>query len=202
MKTSIATVCLSGGLSEKLQSIATAGFHGVEIFESDLLSYNGSPADIAKEMSDLGLRAITFQPFRDFEGMPEPQRQRTFDRAERKFDLMQELGCDSLLVCSNVSPESVGGIDRSAAVFMNWVSARPNAGCASVSRRWPGDAISTTTVMPGKWCAAQIIRRSDSCSTRSIRSPARPISPRCAPFPATGFFLSSLPMRHGWRWMS
>src|SRR6185369_7385927 len=117
MKTSIATVCLSGGLSEKLQSIAAAGFRGVEIFESDLLSYNGTPADVAREMSDLGLRAITFQPFRDFEGMPEPQRQRTFERAERKFDLMQELGCDSLLVCSNVSPDSLGGIDRSAADF-------------------------------------------------------------------------------------
>ena len=92
MKTSIATVCLSGGLSEKLQSIAAAGFHGVEIFESDLLSYNGSPADIAKEMSDLGLHAITFQPFRDFEGMPEPHRAAAFDRAERKFDVMGELG--------------------------------------------------------------------------------------------------------------
>jgi 4-hydroxyphenylpyruvate dioxygenase len=117
MRTSIATVCLSGGLSEKLAAIAAAGFRGVEIFESDLLSYNGTPADVAREMSDRGLRAITFQPFRDFEGMPEPQRQRTFDRAERKFDLMQELGCDSLLVCSNVSPDSLGGIDRSAADF-------------------------------------------------------------------------------------
>jgi 4-hydroxyphenylpyruvate dioxygenase len=117
MKTSIATVCLSGGLSEKLQAIAAAGFRGVEIFESDLLSYNGTPADVAKEMSDLGLRAITFQPFRDFEGMPDSQRQRTFDRAERKFDLMQELACDLLLVCSNVSPESLGGIDRSADDF-------------------------------------------------------------------------------------
>jgi 4-hydroxyphenylpyruvate dioxygenase len=117
MKTSIATVCLSGGLSEKMEAIAAAGFRGVEIFESDLLSYNGTPADVAKEMTELGLRTITFQPFRDFEGMPEPQRQRTFDRAERKFDLMQELGCDSLLVCSKVSPESLGGIDRSAADF-------------------------------------------------------------------------------------
>src|SRR5689334_14237923 len=117
MKTSIATVCLSGGLHEKLQAIAAAGFRGVEIFESDLLSSSGTPADVAKEMSALGLRAITFQPFRDFEGMPEPQRQRTFDRAERKFDVMQELGCDSLLVCSNVSPDSLGGIDRLAADF-------------------------------------------------------------------------------------
>ena len=117
MKTSIATVCLSGGLSEKLEAIAAAGFRGVEIFESDLLSYNGTPADVAKEMADLGLKAITFQPFRDFEGMPEPQRTRTFDRAERKFDLMQEIGCDLLMVCSNVSPESLGGIDRAAADF-------------------------------------------------------------------------------------
>jgi 4-hydroxyphenylpyruvate dioxygenase len=117
MRTSIATVCLSGGLSEKLQAIAAAGFRGVEIFENDLLSYQGTPTDVAKEIADLGLTLITFQPFRDFEGMPDTQRRRTFDRAERKFDLMQELGCASLLVCSNVSPEASGGIDRAAADF-------------------------------------------------------------------------------------
>src|SRR5690606_19758762 len=43
------------------------------------------------------------------------QRSRTFARAERKFDVMEQLGCDLLLVCSNVSPESLGGIDRAAA---------------------------------------------------------------------------------------
>ena len=203
MKTSIATVCLSGGLSEKLQSIAAAGFHGVEIFESDLLSYNGSPADIAKEMSDLGLRAITFQPFRDFEGMPEPQRQRTFDRAERKFDLMQELGCDSLLVCSNVSPESVGGIDRSAADFHELGERAAKRGL-----RVGFEALAWGRHINDYRDAWEVVRRANHpaigtrARTRSIRSPARPISPRCAPFPATGFFLSSLPMRHGWRWMS
>jgi len=117
MKTSVATVCLSGGLSEKLQAIAAAGFRGVEIFENDLLSYNGTPADVAKEVADLGLKVVTFQPFRDFEGMPDTQRTRTFDRAERKFDLMQEIGCDLLMVCSNVSPDSLGGIDRAATDF-------------------------------------------------------------------------------------
>lgn len=92
MRTSIATVCLSGGLSEKLAAIAAAGFRVVEIFENDLVSYNGTPADLRKELTALDLEVVTFQPFRDFEGMPEPQRQKTFDRAERKFDLMQELG--------------------------------------------------------------------------------------------------------------
>src|SRR3954462_13608362 len=112
MNTSIATVCLSGGLSEKLQAIAAAGFRGVEIFESDLLSYDGTPREVAKEVVDLGLKVATFQPFRDFEGMPDAQRARAFDRAERKFDVMQELGCDLLMGCSNVSPDSLGGIDR------------------------------------------------------------------------------------------
>ena len=115
MQTAIATVCLSGTLNEKLEAIAAAQFKGVEIFENDLLSFNGTPADIRKMVEDLGLRTVTFQPFRDFEGMPQPQRARAFARAERKFDVMQELDCDLLLVCSNVSPESLGGIDRAAA---------------------------------------------------------------------------------------
>src|SRR5580765_8914367 len=108
---SIATVSLSGSLDEKLRAIAGAGFDAVEIFENDLLTFNGSPRDVGKLCRDLGLSICAFQPFRDFEGVPEPQRARNFSRAQRKFDLMQELGTDLLMVCSNVSPESLGGID-------------------------------------------------------------------------------------------
>jgi len=117
LQTCIATVSLSGGLAEKLEAIAAAGFDAVEIFEADLLSFHGTPRDVAKMVGDLGLTIFAFQPFRDFEGMPEPQRARTFARAERKFDLVQELGCDLLFVCSNVSPDSVAGLERAAADF-------------------------------------------------------------------------------------
>ncbi|UVF20380.1 sugar phosphate isomerase/epimerase and 4-hydroxyphenylpyruvate domain-containing protein [Microvirga terrae] len=117
MRTAIATVCLSGTLSEKIEAIAAARFKGVEIFENDLLSFNGTPADVRRMVEGHGLETITFQPFRDFEGMPEPQRSKVFARAERKFDVMQELGCDLLMVCSNVSPDSLGGIERAAADF-------------------------------------------------------------------------------------
>jgi 4-hydroxyphenylpyruvate dioxygenase len=116
-KRSIATVSLSGALDEKLRAIAAAGFDEVEIFENDLLSFSGSPRDVGRLCRDLGLAICAFQPFRDFEGMPEPQRARNFARAERKFDLMQELQTDLLLVCSNISPASLGGIDRAAADF-------------------------------------------------------------------------------------
>ncbi len=117
MKTSIATVSISGDLKEKLAAIAAAGFDGVEIFENDFLTFDGTPAEVGRMIRDHGLEITLFQPFRDFEGMPEPQRSRGFDRAERKFDLMQELGTDLMLVCSNVSPASLGGIDRAAADF-------------------------------------------------------------------------------------
>lgn len=117
MKTSIATVSISGELPEKLEAIAKAGFDGVEIFENDFLAFDGSPRDVGRMVRDHGLEITLFQPFRDFEGMPEPHRTRTFDRAERKFDIMQELGTDLVLVCSNVSPVSLGGIDRAAHDF-------------------------------------------------------------------------------------
>ncbi|MBY5985617.1 TIM barrel protein [Halomonas sp. DP5Y7-2] len=108
----IATVCLSGDLRSKLEAIARAGFAGVEIFENDLISFDGSPAEVRQLCQRLGLTIVAFQPFRDFEGMPEPARSRNLQRAERKFDVMEELGTDFMLVCSNVSPQSLPDHER------------------------------------------------------------------------------------------
>jgi 4-hydroxyphenylpyruvate dioxygenase len=114
MKTSIATVSISGDLPEKLTAIAAAGFDGIEIFEQDFIAYDGSPRDVGQRVRDHGLEIMLYQPFRDFEGLPEPERGRAFDRAERKFDLMEELGTDLMLICSSVHPHALGGIDRAA----------------------------------------------------------------------------------------
>ncbi len=117
MRTSIATVSISGEFPEKLSAIAKAGFYGVEIFENDFLAYDASPAEVGRMVRDHGLEITLFQPFRDFEGLPEPHRSRVFDRVERKFDLMEELGTDLMLVCSSISPIALGGLDRAAADF-------------------------------------------------------------------------------------
>ncbi|RMT68154.1 hypothetical protein ALP29_01860 [Pseudomonas syringae pv. avii] len=108
MQRSIATVSLSGTLPEKLEAIAAAGFDGVEIFENDLLYYDGSPREVRQMCADLGIAITLFQPFRDFEGCRRDRLARNLERAERKFDLMQELGTDLVLVCSNASADSVG----------------------------------------------------------------------------------------------
>ena len=63
MKRSIATVSLSGVLNEKLEAIAAARFAGVEIFENDLLSFNGTPRQVRAMIGDLGLTTVTLQPF-------------------------------------------------------------------------------------------------------------------------------------------
>lgn len=114
MITSAATVCLAGTLRDKLEALAAAGFDGVEIFEQDFLASDLTPAQAAAMARDLGLRILLFQPFRDFEGLPEPLRTRALARADHKFDLMAEMGCDLMLVCSSVHPQAMGGIDRMA----------------------------------------------------------------------------------------
>ncbi len=105
MLRSIATVSISGTLPEKLHAIAAAGYQGVEIFENDLLYYTGTPAEIRQLAADLGLKITLFQPFRDFEGASRAQFAANMARARRKFALMHELGCETLLLCSNVQPD-------------------------------------------------------------------------------------------------
>ena len=114
MKTAIATVSIAGDLPEKLAAIAAAGFDGIEIFEQDFIAHDSGPRDVGRMVREHGLEIMLFQPFRDFEGLPEPDRSRAFDRAERKFDVMQELGTDLMLICSSVHQKSLGGIDRTA----------------------------------------------------------------------------------------
>ena len=117
MKTSIATVSINGNLKEKILAISKAGFDGVEIFENDFLTFNLSPKEIKKIVKDQGLEITLFQPFRDFEGMPDNHRTRAFDRAKKKFDIMAELETDLILICSNTSNISLGGLDRAANDF-------------------------------------------------------------------------------------
>ncbi len=115
MTRSIATVCMSGMLGDKLKAAADAGYDGVEIFENDLTYFDGSPEDVRDLAASLGLAIVALQPFRDFEGLPEPLRGRAFERARRKFELMRRLGTSLLLVCSSISPDADGDMGRIAA---------------------------------------------------------------------------------------
>jgi 4-hydroxyphenylpyruvate dioxygenase len=114
MLTSIATVCLSGSLVEKLHACAAAGFDGVEIFEPDLVAAEESPEEIRALADRLGLTLDLYQPFRDAEGVTEEVFADNLRRAEAKFALMNRLGIETMLVCSNVGTASVDSDEVSA----------------------------------------------------------------------------------------
>ena len=78
VKMPIAVVLLSGDRLENLAAIASAGFSGVEIFGSDLLSFSGAAADVRRVAADLGRKIVAFRPFGDFEGVPADKRERFF----------------------------------------------------------------------------------------------------------------------------
>lgn len=107
MKTSIATVCLSGTLEEKMRACARAGFDGIEIFEPDLIVSPSSPAEIKALAQRLGLTLDLYQPFRDLEGVTEELFTDNLARLEAKFQLMQELGMHLILVPSNAGTATV-----------------------------------------------------------------------------------------------
>lgn len=114
MKTSIATVCLSGSLAEKLRAAAAAGFDGVELFEPDVISAVESPEEIRALATRLGLTLDLYQPMRDVEGVSEDEFARVLHRAEAKFTLMPRLGMDTVLCCSNVATATVDDDAHSA----------------------------------------------------------------------------------------
>ncbi|WP_146340687.1 bifunctional sugar phosphate isomerase/epimerase/4-hydroxyphenylpyruvate dioxygenase family protein [Nesterenkonia sp. NBAIMH1] len=107
MRTSIATVCLSGSLTEKLHACAAAGFDGVEVMDTDLTVAYESPKEIRALSERLGLAIYMFQPLRDIEGVEPELFVDNLRRAEAKFELMRRLGTDLVLVCSNAGTATV-----------------------------------------------------------------------------------------------
>jgi 4-hydroxyphenylpyruvate dioxygenase len=115
MRRSIATVCLSGTLEDKLTAAAAAGFDAVELFEPDLVNAPQSPAEVRRRCADLGLEIALYQPLRDVEALPDEHFAASLRRAERKFAVMEQLGADTVLACSSVSPHAIDDDDLAAA---------------------------------------------------------------------------------------
>lgn len=111
---SIATVCLSGSLEDKVAAAAAAGFGGIEVFEPDLIACPWTPAEIAARCADLGLAITLYQPFRDLDSTDPDRFARNLRRLDRKFDVMEQLGTATVLVCSSIAPDAVADTDQLA----------------------------------------------------------------------------------------
>jgi len=110
----IATVCLSGTLEDKLAAAAAAGFRGIEVFEPDLIASPWSPGELARRCADLDLSVDLYQPLRDLDSTDPTRFAANLRRAERKFDVMEALSVQTVLVCSSVGLDAVADVDQLA----------------------------------------------------------------------------------------
>ena len=156
MRTSIATVCLSGTLDQKLVAAREAGFDGVEIFEPDLVASPVSPEAIRARAGQLGLSLDLYQPFRDFEGVGPDLLEQNLRRAAAKFTLMNRLGIETMLLCSNVATARSGDEQLAAAQLRELGDLAERFGV-----RVAYEALAWGRFVDGYEAAARIVRLSD-----------------------------------------
>ena len=101
MLLAISTASVAGLLKPKFTAIADAGFEAIELAESDLLSSPYSAEYTGALLREHGLRCIAFDGLRDFEGLTGAEHASALRRAEFKFDLMQDLGVELLIVTAS-----------------------------------------------------------------------------------------------------
>ncbi len=103
MRRSIATLCMSGTLRDKLEAAAAARFDAVELCEPDFIGFRGTPREVRSIADDLGIGIDLYRPFRDANDGIDLALPRALDRVERKFDLVAELGAMLALPLSTLS---------------------------------------------------------------------------------------------------
>ena len=110
-KLTIATTSIPGDLPTKLETIANAGFSGVELYEPDLTGFNGTAGQVADQAAELGLSIDIFQPFHEFEGLDGPERDAAFARLDQKLNLMGELSAKTLLIGTSTRKDATADFD-------------------------------------------------------------------------------------------
>ncbi|MEQ6900434.1 TIM barrel protein [Nocardioides sp. YIM 152588] len=156
MRRSIATVCLSGSLEEKMDAAAAAGFDGIEVFEPDLVVGELSPEEVRARAARLGLSLDLYQPFRDFEGVDDALLADNLRRAEARFAVMNRLGVDTILVCSNVATATIDSDEVSARQLRTLGDL-----AASYGVRVAFEALAWGRYVDDYWRAWQIVERAD-----------------------------------------
>src|SRR5215213_5742750 len=99
MRRSIATPCMSGTLRDKLEAAAAARFDAVELCEPDFIGFRGTPREVRSIADDLGIGIDLYRPYRDASDGVDAALP-ALGRAERKFDLVAELGAATLALPS------------------------------------------------------------------------------------------------------
>lgn len=102
-------------LQERLVAAADVGFHGVELWRDELLTFPGGARGARVLCDDLGIDVPVLQLLRDAECQSTGRRAEVLAEADELFDMMEEASIRTLLVCSTFRDDSVNDPERAAA---------------------------------------------------------------------------------------
>lgn len=154
----MSTALVPGDLPEKLERISSAGFDGVELYESDLTGFAGTAKDVGNYAKSLGLTIDIFHPFHDFEGLIGRDRELSFRRLDQKLSLMVSLGAKTLLVGSTTRKDSSSDRSRIVGDFSELSERVGLSGCRAALMALPWAAHITRELD-----ALEIVDAVDSC---------------------------------------
>ena len=126
---SVATTSVPGDLLTKLGTIAAAGFAGVEIYEPDLIAFSGTAREVGEHAKSLGLQIEVLQPFHEFEGLTGAVREAAISRLDRKIDLMNALGANTLLVGATTHKDASADLEMQIGDLRLLAERVAKAGC-------------------------------------------------------------------------
>lgn len=109
---SCTTVSFGCPVDEAIVAMSKAGFTSTELWPRDYYFSNDGPDAVLDVLRTTGMTVSCYQNLRNYEGMPESQRGTKQRIAEQIFMQMQLLDTSTLVLCSNIAPDSIGDEDR------------------------------------------------------------------------------------------
>ena len=107
-KLSCTTVTFGCPVDQAVRAMQKVGFTSTELWPRDYYFSNEGPDAVLGLLGETGMSVSCYQNLRNYEGMPEAQRRDKQRIAEQLFLQMQLLGVETLVLCSNIDPDSRG----------------------------------------------------------------------------------------------
>lgn len=111
-KLSCTTVTFGCPADEAVRAMRAAGFSSTELWPRDYYFSNEGPDAVLRLLRETGMGVSCYQNLRNYEGMPDEQRATKNRIAEQLLSQMQLLDAETLVLCSNIAPDSSGDPGR------------------------------------------------------------------------------------------
>lgn len=132
---------MTGSIADRLAAMEEAGYASVTLWPADLFVHFEDPEATIARIRASSLAASAYQCVRDLEGSPAVVKGRKMELARQFIDQMKLIGCDMLVLCSNISDD----VDR------DWARAVADLQAIGELGRANGIRIAFEPICYGSW---------------------------------------------------